>query len=574
MSVYLLVTAIPLIFVGVYLNSGIRNVVLNNAIFETESNLDKIEIRLESALNRITDISDLIYLNRDLEALLTSEYNSTLDVYNAYSRYRIFDDYLRYYDEIENIQFFMDRDMITDSHFIHANANTVAQEWFQEAVEKRGRISWLVMEEHWTKNRYLALTRSVYDQQNQFLGVLSIYFSSDKLREIIDPEIHDAFIILDENEIVYSNNIRALDIDPQFVDALFSASSQGETLFDDEYLGEDVKVNLRRLQPSKSLMNELQIATVIPVESLMEQPSELFNRGYWIMFTALAISILAFQIFIKTFHHRINTLKLAMGKVARGEFNIKPTIAGKDEIGEAYQELHKTSQSIQTLIDEVYVHKIKEERWRRKQKESEFKMLSSQINPHFLYNTLEMIRMKAIVNQDKEVALLIKKLSKMMRSALERTDRPIPLIEEINLIETYLEIQSMRFGDKLTYQIDVGEAITDFYIFPLLIQPIVENAIIHGLEPQVGEGHLAIQVKAFKNYFEIMVRDNGIGMDDQRLAQVQKKLVEGDNLDGKRIGVRNVHHRIQLYYGKEYGLSISSRLGHGTTVKITLPIIK
>lgn len=573
MGIYLLVTAIPLIFVGAYLNLAMRDVMLNNAIFETESNLDKMGIQLENVLNRITHISDLIYLSRDMDDLLNTDYENTLDMYNAYSRYPIVEDYIKYYDEIDNIQFYMKRPMITNSHFIHASKELTEEEWYQQAVASQGRITWMVKHEHWTNERFLTLTRSVYDQENQLLGVLAIYLSTDKLTEMVDSQVHDVFIILDEQEIVYNRDDNLMYRYPGFISAVPEQDEPDNILFDHHYHGEDVKVNLHRLKPNKALVNEFQIATIIPVESLMEEPNRIFNRGYWMMFGALAISIVAFQIFIKIFHSRIKTLKLAMAKVAHGTFNIKPAIAGKDEIGEAYDELYRTSQSIQKLIDEVYVHKIKEERWRRQQKESEFKMLSSQINPHFLYNTLEMIRMKAIVNKDKEVAVLIQKLSKMMRFALERTDRPISLSDEINIISTYLEIQVMRFGNKFTYSIDIDEQVAKCEIFPLLIQPLIENAIIHGLEPKESMGDLEIIAFKEQEYLKIVVKDNGVGMTDACLVKLRNSLDEGDD-DGRHIGVRNVHQRIQLYYGKTYGLTIFSQISYGTTVTLFLPIVE
>lgn len=571
MGVYLLVTAIPIIFVGVYLNVGMRNVMLNNAIFETESNLDKIEIRLDTVLSRITQISDLIYISRDMNLLLNQEYETTLDMYNAYSNYPVFDDFLKYYDEVETIQFYMTSPMITNSYFIHADEKISSQEWYQEAVNNRSKINWIIKEEQWTGKPYLTLTRSVYGERDQFLGVLAIYLSQEKLNEIVDSEIHDVFIVLDEERIIYNHNQELLFTYPDFLNGLPKNDLETQ-LYDYHYRGEDVTINLHRLQPKKSLINELQIATIIPIETLLEQPNAIFTRGYWIIFLALVISVFSFWLFSQVFDSRINVLKHAMTKVARGEFNIKPKIKGGDEIGEAYGELYQTSQSLQKLIDEVYVHKIKEERWRRQQKESEFKMLSSQINPHFLYNTLEMIRMKAIVNQDKEVATLIRKLSKMMRSALERTDRPVPLTDELDLINTYLEIQQMRFGDKLTYQINIDGDFSEYTIFPLIIQPLVENAIIHGLEPKMDLGEIIISVVPNHDQLKISVYDNGVGMTAHQLEELKKHLDLEEDFSGKQIGVRNVHQRIKLYYGDAYGLTISSQFNVGTTLMITLPL--
>jgi len=571
MGGYLIATALPLILVGLYLNISVRNVVENNAIFEAEANLEKVEIQLENAINRVTQASDLVYLDKDIESLLTDTYDSTFEIYQAYANYPVFDDFLEFYEEIENIQFFMERSMISNSYFISVDDAIEQTEWYQEAKNKQGRISWLIKEEHWTKERYLTLTRAVYGTENQYLGVVTIYVSMDKLRRMISSEIHDTYIILDNDTIVYATDATRQFMKPTFLSGFTDEELNQTLLFDDTYEGEDVKINVRRLKPEKSLQNDLQVASIIPLEMLMAQPNKIFFQGYLIIIGVLVISMIGFRVFIRTFKTRINTLKSAMGRVARGQFNIEAKMVGTDEIGEAYDELYETSQSLQKLIDEVYVHKIKEERWYRQQKESEFKMLSSQINPHFLYNTLEMIRMKALVNKDPDVATLIKKLSKMMRQALERTDRPVTLKDELSLIENYLEIQAMRFGEHFSYTIEVQPGLDDYKVFPLLIQPIVENAIVHGLEPKEERGHLTLTVIDDGKDITIAVHDNGVGMTPKRLTEVRQGLSVTEHLNGRRIGIRNVHQRMMLYYGQEYGLTIKSTINVGTTMTLRLP---
>ncbi|WP_112181876.1 MULTISPECIES: sensor histidine kinase [Paraliobacillus] len=574
LGIYLLATVLPILLVGAYMNYATRDVVLSNAVYEAESNVDKLEMRLDTILNRVTSISDLIYLSEDMQHLLHQEYLTNLQVYNAYNEYPIFDEYLKYYDEIENIQFHMSKQMITNSHFIHADKNTMQEKWYQQAVENKGKIYWVFKEEEYTGDSFLTLTRAIYDQDNIFLGVLSIYVSPDKLKEISIGELQDVFITLDEEVIVYHQDQRKIGDYPAFLESN-EKSEHSNYVIDKHYEEKDVKINVHTFQPERALSNDIQVASIVPVEEIMQAPNHIFFRGFMVILAALSVSIFSIIIFIKTFNVRINTLKKAMFRVAKGKFNIKKEIPGKDEIGEVYDELYQTSQSIQKLIDEVYVHKIKEERWRRKQKETDFKMLSSQINPHFLYNTLEMIRMKALLNKDKEVAEIIQKLSKMMRSALERTDLPVPLKKEIDLVTTYLEIQTMRFGEKFSYQFELNCDIKKYQLFPLLIQPIVENAIIHGLEPKEGPGWVEIHVEEREQHLQVTVEDNGVGMSRERLIQVYQRLnEETDQPDGERIGVRNVHQRIQLYYGMDYGIEITSKQNEGTKVVFSLPVIK
>ncbi len=418
---------------------------------EVEANADKMEMRLKSIIKRVINISDLIYINQDLKTFLAGQYDSPLEVYNAYNQYPVFDDYLTYYEEIEKIQFFMKKDIITDSHFIYANKVIQNQHWYQNALMKRGRLTWLYMQDHWTSKKYLALTRTVFDHENQPLGVLVIYISPpDILKSVVEGVSYNTFITLDNKRIVYNQNIALLGRHANFYQN--RNADIGNYVMDKTINEETVKINVHSFRPEKSLDNTIQIATQVPIDGIIHEPNTIFTRGFLISLGALSISLILIGFFTNSFHKRIQQLRRAMFQVAKGNFHITQEMKGHDEIKDVYKDLQTTSESVQKIIDEVYIHKIKEETWKRKQKEMDFKMLASQINPHFLYNTLEMIRMKAILNKDPEVAKVIKMLSKMMRSSLKRTDQSIPLSEEVALIENYLEIQKLRFGGN-TYPI-------------------------------------------------------------------------------------------------------------------------
>jgi two-component system sensor histidine kinase YesM len=200
-------------------------------------------------------------------------------------------------------------------------------------------------------------------------------------------------------------------------------------------------------------------------------------------------------------------------------------------------------------------------------------MLASQINPHFLYNTLETIRMQARVKNQPEIEELAKMLAKIMRHNIQVGDTLQPLKEELKLIRYYLKIQDYRFHDRITYEIRADEeAIARLGIMPLLIQPFVENAFVHGLESKQSGGRICICVDVQKQLL-ISVSDNGCGMDAEKLAQVVHQLNDFDNLDRTHIGICNVNQRIRLQYGEEYGVTIESKEQEGTTVLIRLPVL-
>lgn len=576
LGIYILVTLVPILLVGIYLNYGMREVVLSNTLNETNANIDKLELRLNTIFNRATSISDLIYINKDIKTLLSQPYESNLEVYKAYNEYHIFDEYLKYYEEIENIRFYMTKNMITNSHFVYADGDLKSRSWYQQAVEKRGKISWVYKNDVWTNQSYLTLTRAIYGENNSLLGILCIYISPDMLNEISKNETYDAYISLNNQVIVYNKNHDLIGKQPTFLQKHSIRTNEESYVLDTNYLDEQVKINVRSFQPKKALTDSVQISAVIPVEEVMSEPNNVLLRGFIVVLGCVLISIILIVLFIRSFDRRVHVLKYAMNKVSKGNFNIRKNLAGKDEIGEVYRELHITMESIKQLINEVYVHKIKEEKWKRRQKESEFKMLASQINPHFLYNTLEMIRMKAFMNKDVEVANIVKLLSKMMRSGLERADRPVPLHSEIELVTTYLEIQKLRFGEKIDYDIEIHCAIEEYHVFPLLLQPIVENSVIHGIENKEGKGKIKIVVFESIKYLVIQVIDNGIGMTEAKLCNLKSQLNQSEEQEtaSNRIGLFNVHQRIKLHYGEEFGVDIDSELNERTTVTQYLPIKK
>jgi two-component system sensor histidine kinase YesM len=249
-------------------------------------------------------------------------------------------------------------------------------------------------------------------------------------------------------------------------------------------------------------------------------------------------------------------------------------IDGNDEIGQLYDDLNIMVESINKLINEVYLGEIQKEQLKLRQKEAEFKMLANQINPHFLYNTLETIRMKAFCNGDKEIADIVKKLGKIMRRNLEVSGKEVTLKSELELIEGYLQIQSMRFEGMVSYEMNIEDNIdTESYkILPLLLQPVVENAFIHGLEEKRNKGTIIINIFIKEKLLIVKICDDGVGIKLERLQEINKKLDCFEENNGKSIGLMNVNQRIKMYYGGEYEMKIESEFGKGTIVTLFLPI--
>ncbi|MBR4341863.1 MAG: histidine kinase [Lachnospiraceae bacterium] len=294
-----------------------------------------------------------------------------------------------------------------------------------------------------------------------------------------------------------------------------------------------------------------------------------------IVVTGALISYLVISFFASHFSGRINKLRASMHSVSNEDYEMSDSLRGNDEIAIAYEELKKTAQLIKEKDTEVFQTKLDAERFATEQQMMEYKMLSSQINPHFLYNTLEALRMRAIAEKDRDVATGIKLLGKSLRYVLDNTGTvSVPLQQELDYIENYIKIIRFRFAERISYELKVEDDIDTkaYSILPLLLQPIVENSVGHGLE-MVENGKLTITVReGIDETIQVLIEDDGIGMNPGTLRSVRLKIERLEQVPAHSIGLFNINKRIKLFYGDRYGIEIDSEENVGTKVVVTLPM--
>lgn len=313
----------------------------------------------------------------------------------------------------------------------------------------------------------------------------------------------------------------------------------------------------------------------------LEDVNAVLRTYVLIIMATMLIPCLLFFIYSHYFSARVLTLRKAMYQASRGYYDIMDSFTGNDELSETFQDLRVMIDEIKDKEAQIYQAKIREQEIINHRQQMEFKVLASQINPHFLYNTLETIRMKAFTNGDREVANAIKLLGKSLRYVLENTGTvSISLEKELNYIHTYISIQRLRFGDRVNYTERIQEHLdlNQYTILPLMLQPIVENAISHGLEGRETDGQITLEI--FEDHTEnpqflcIHVIDNGNGMTPEELEALRIRIATRDETRTRSIGLYNIDQRLQLCYGPDCRLEIYSTLGTGTTVSLHLPIGK
>lgn len=299
------------------------------------------------------------------------------------------------------------------------------------------------------------------------------------------------------------------------------------------------------------------------------------NRLFIIIISGISIFVplLLMLIYTSYFSRRVNTLRIQMNRVAAGDYEIADSFSGEDELRELFRDMQFTIQNIKQLDKKIYEEKLDKEKLLNYQQKMNFEILSNQINPHFLFNTLETIRMEAMLNEQKKITNMIKNLGSLLRYSLQTRNKMVTLKSELDNVETYLEIQHFRFEDKISYSIVVKDRmdLNKYEIIPFLIQPLVENSFVHGLENKKGTGEIRIVITEGEHCLRIQVEDNGVGMRPDQLDELIRFMKDNNVQESNKIGVRNVYQRLRLFYKDAFHMEIKSVCGEGTWILLELP---
>ena len=280
--------------------------------------------------------------------------------------------------------------------------------------------------------------------------------------------------------------------------------------------------------------------------------------------------ILLYIIFSNRMTEPVRKVQEAMKQVENGQMDVRLEIDSHDEMEIIADGFNKMVERLNDYINQVYVARIC-------QKDAELNALKMQIQPHYLYNTLDVIRMTALEKNDETSAELLECLAHQLRYVMGEHTDCIVLQDELQALREYFVIMKVRYEGRIGLSIQVSDEDTQLYIPKLLLQPVVENAIRHGLREKDGEGTVAIRVERKEDYLEIVVMDDGVGMDEKQVRIMQESLDDPEigkvDANGRlSVGMKNVYDRIKLNCGKEYGFRIESILGVGTIVTYRLPI--
>lgn len=578
-QIYTAVVVVPILLIGAFLIAYIHHLMVNYYTDLLHSDNYRVRNVLFDLTRELYGISKDISFDGGVRGILSTEFERRQDYVSAVDDNEILSSYAQTYAQIAKIEIFTDNPYLFDyKQFVQVDEATTETLWYKQALEKTG-VYWRAIP--W-KDGYrdavwdLCLVKGIPLVNTPYHAVLVIHIDTNYLQIWTDSTEYESVMSVDRGPAFYATDSKrrgvALPVTVNYDESYFRY--RGIEKVDGQNCFVDVATLHAYQSRSRIYLCSLDKKAYKNIDAIMLSCA-------LIIFAALVIPGILIHIFTKYFTGRITLLRQEMHKVSNQDYELIPALRGQDEISEAFGDLQVMVENIKEQEARAFESQIKEQELLISQQEMEFKMLASQINPHFLYNTLETIRMRAFAAGDKEVANAIKLLGKSMRYVLENIGTSFTtLAEELHHVEEYIEIQQLRFGERIGYERQVEEGLDPekYHILPLFLQPVVENAIIHGLDETETGGKVRIRIYRRKpdaeEFLIIDVEDNGCGMTEEVLSKLRRDIEIRDMSRSKSIGLYNINQRMKLHYGEGYRVHVYAEPGVGTRVRLVLPAEK
>lgn len=570
-SVYVVALLIPLTVIGLFLIYSARQTLNDYYIQLLETDNSRVQSLLREMTTQAYNVSSQLYYGTSMREVLSKEYESTTEFYEAVNQYNSTEQ-ISYNDtEIAKVLIYTNNPTVKDYRQFRAITDKVMQtQWYQKAQNSTSAFWVTIPEEGYTStSNNLCLVRRISLTDAPYFAAVVVQLSDTYIRSRMGSSSVSDMVSIDDQDIVYASSTskygQALPVAVDYSDAYFRDSGTEEV---------DGKQSFYAVSTINLYMTNSRMYVCTLDSSGVQDIRWLTMTWLLVLCLALLVPLLIVTVYASRFAKRIRLLREEMHKASQQDYNIISQFGGQDELTEVFEDLKVMVQDIKDKDARMYEAELNEQELRNKQQLMEYKMLSSQINPHYLYNTLETIRMKALTQGNREVADAIKLLGKTLHYVQENTGTAFTTLQkELEHVQSYLAIQKLRFGDRINYELDVQPGIDTekVTILPLMLQPVVENAVVHGLETVDGVGIVKIHILTDNGQLHIHIKDNGAGMTKEQLDSIMDG-INAPQLPKSSIALYNIHRRIRLRYGEEYGVKVESALGQGTRVCLRIPI--
>lgn len=524
-----------------------RSIIDDKGKMNLQSYLQQSVSSMDRTLDGYNSLSDYIAFDRTLAEVFSMEYGTPYEQYEQLTQK--VDPILRtasyFHGGMQQITIYTDNGMVKHDTTVAPVSEIEETDWYQKTLEHPG-LNWFV---NYPEKTLFSARKLAFSGAREGVNILYMDVDYQKLftpyAETLISEC-GLYITDQEGKLV-------------FEESRFSGKNQNYDLTYSEFLEQRDRGSADyTILCEQSNTTGWTVWLYQPVGLVGESMRPIGVMAGVTILICIFAAVLAYFITSGMVSGRIERLTCLMQEVQEGSMDMQVGSDDRDEIGMLYRGFGSMMKRIRTLINEVYLGKIT-------QKEAELKALQAQINPHFLYNTLSLINWKALAAGEEDISRMTLAMSTFYRTALNRGRNVLQVEAELSNTRAYLEIQSMLHDGDFDYEIEVQPEILQCESLNLILQPLVENAIHHGIEEKTdGRGKISVRGWKEDNCVWFMVEDNGVGM-EQKVAD---KIL---TMESKGYGVRNVDERIRLCYGEKYAMKVESVVGKGTKMTIHFP---
>nr|WP_175562190.1 sensor histidine kinase [Clostridium magnum] len=568
---FFLVILIPTITITTLGNLIYKNSMINAQNANTQQMAKQISNNIDFYMKDTENI--ITYLSQDLRVLNFLNNNDVKQSDNSVQDdvCKAITSFTSVHPEIAGIMIVNDRDIYVSDVMYRTSRDLFTNEnWYYKAYHDPKNIQLLSKPIgrninnifKYSADDVVSMSKAVIDNKTgNVIGVILIDMKLDIIKNVIEnvkPGKNGFVYIVDSTgDIVYSpvNNV------------VYRIKEEWLEGYNDNVMIKRLEDNDYEIMHMDSTYTGWKTVVVAPLEESLKVVTYIKYYSLTIAVITLVFAVILAVFFTRSIVNPITKLRRLMKRTEEGKLDCYFNSKYKDEIGELGNSFNNMLREIKNLINLVQI----EEKNKRK---AEINTLQAQIKPHFLYNTLDTIQWMAQEHNAEDIVDMVGNLTNLLRIGLNNGNEIIKLKKEIEYVESYLIIQKTRYEDKLNYEINIDDNILEYDVIKLILQPLVENAIYHGIKEKRGKGKITITGEIEDNKIHIQIIDNGIGIKEDKLKEINKVLKEGHSSNTKiGYGIFNVNERIKLNYGEEFTLSYSSEYGQGTSVDIWHPIL-
>lgn len=533
---------------------------------ENQILIGQVASLVESYLRTIMKLSDSLYYGAVKNADLSSE-SINREMTLLYDNNK---------DNVDHIALFSKNGMMIEAvpaSRVKTNLDVTKESWFQDALDKTENQHFSIPHVQYifdsSENQYrwvISLSRAVELTQGTSTaqGVLLIDMGYSGFEQLFDGVTIGkggyVYLISSKGDMLYHPKMQLLD-SGRIKENHLAAVSYKDGVHQEEFNGEKRIITVKSVGYTGWKIIGVTPEHVISLNTIKTRLFIVFMIALILFILVLINSYISSKI-----TNPIKELEKSVGMLEEGGLETPVYIGGSYEIRHLGSSISSMAKQIRLLMDDI----VSEHEEKRKQ---EFDTLQSQINPHFLYNTLDIIVWMIENEQKTEAVKVVTALARFFRISLSKGKSIITVRDELEHVRNYLMIQHMRFKNKFSYVIEAGGEVHKLACLKLMLQPLVENAIYHGMEFMDGDGEIRLKAWQKDDDLYFSVRDNGLGMTEERVKSLFDHDRQISSVKGSGIGVKNVNERIKLYFGEEYGLAIHSEPDEGTQITIRLPAV-